>query len=146
MMRQDIKHIKTDDQAAKWPRKIVYILHLPRGNKLLVFYARNVAWKAMLLSDHVPGTSLILHFMQLFLTRFVVRRSWDGRRQSQLEELISWNAESLWFGGLPSMRHHQMRFAEERTTCLFWPWLTWAETVKIQGIQLDKEHLQVMFC
>lgn len=146
MKRQDVKHLKKDDQAAKWPRKIVYILHLPRGNKLLVFYARNVAWKAMLLSHLLPATSLILHFMQLFLKRFIVRRSWDGRRQSQLEELISWNAENYCFGGLPSARHHQMHFAEERTTYLFWPWLMWAEIVKSQGIQLDKEHLQMMFC
>lgn len=144
-MRQCIKHIKTDDQAARWPRKIVYILHLPRGNKLLVFYARNVAWKEMLLSHHLPGTSFILNFMHLFLARFTVRRSWDGMRQSQLEELISWNAENHCFGGLPSTRHHKMHFAEQRTTCLFWPWLMWAEIVKSQGVQLDEEHLQMMF-
>lgn len=111
-----------------------------------VFYARNVVWKAKLLSHHLPGTSLILHFMQLFLARFIVRRSWDGRRQSQLEELISWNAENHCFGGLPSAWHHQMHFAEKRTTCLFWPWLVWGEIAKSQGIQLDKEHLQRMFC
>lgn len=92
-----------------------------KRKQTLVFYARNAAWKEMLFSHHLLGTSFILNFMHLFLARFIVRRSWDGRRQSQLEELISWNAENHCFGGLPSTPSNALCWAKDNLFVLAMP-------------------------
>lgn len=133
--REDIKHVQKHDLASWWPRLFTFYICQEEINP----------WSSMIGMSlekqhnfHIIGTSLMLHFMQFFLTRFIVRRSWNGRRKGQLEELISWNAENHCSEGLSSAWLYHMHFAEERTTCLFWPWLVWAEIAKSRGIQLDK--------